>query len=243
MENGMAGTMTRRVMLALPAGMGMARGQGRKLKVVVAGGHPGDPEAGCGGTVARYTEAGHEVTLLYLNRGQKGCGSKGQKECGEVRTAEAEKACGILKARARFAAQSDGEAVVDGQRYGEFRKMLEAEAPDVVFTHWPIDNHRDHRAAWALVYDAWLGMGKKFALYYYEVSDGEDTVMFAPREYVDISGTEGKKRAACFAHASQDPEKFYALQAKVTGFRGIESGYAQAEGYVRQEGSAGGMLP
>ncbi|HSB75379.1 MAG TPA: hypothetical protein VLC12_06995, partial [Terriglobales bacterium] len=36
-----------------------------KLNVVVAGGHPGDPEYGCGGTVARYTGAGHAVTLLY----------------------------------------------------------------------------------------------------------------------------------------------------------------------------------
>ncbi len=37
-----------------------------KLKVVVTGGHPGDPEYGCGGTIARYTDLGHEVVLLYL---------------------------------------------------------------------------------------------------------------------------------------------------------------------------------
>jgi LmbE family N-acetylglucosaminyl deacetylase len=35
---------------------------------VVTGGHPGDPECGCGGTIARYTEAGHEAVLLYLSR-------------------------------------------------------------------------------------------------------------------------------------------------------------------------------
>src|SRR5271157_1709825 len=28
----------------------------RKLKVIVTGGHPGDPEYGCGGTIARYTD-------------------------------------------------------------------------------------------------------------------------------------------------------------------------------------------
>ena len=31
---------------------------GRKLKVIVTGGHPGDPEYGCGGTIARYTDLG-----------------------------------------------------------------------------------------------------------------------------------------------------------------------------------------
>ena len=30
-----------------------------KLKVVVAGAHPDDPETGCGGTIIRYTDAGH----------------------------------------------------------------------------------------------------------------------------------------------------------------------------------------
>ena len=44
------------------------------LKIMVAGGHPGDPECGCAGTIARYTELGHEVVLLYLNRGEGYCG-------------------------------------------------------------------------------------------------------------------------------------------------------------------------
>ena len=56
-----------------------------------------------------------------------------------------------------------------------------------MFTHWPIDNHADHRAISMLVYDAWLRMRKSFALYYYEVSNGEDTLQFAPTDYVTIS--------------------------------------------------------
>ena len=84
-----------------------------------------------------------------------------------------------------------------------------------------------------LVYDAWLRMKKSFALYYYEVSDGEDTVQFAPTCHVDISAVEPRKRAACFAHASQSPEKYYDLQHQVTRFRGIERGVRQAEGFIR----------
>src|SRR5438045_9334751 len=83
-----------------------------KLKVIVTGGHPGDPECGCGGTIARYTDLGHDVVLLYLNSGQAYCGQDKSKDCGAMRTAEAEKACAILKARAAFAGQYDGRAVV-----------------------------------------------------------------------------------------------------------------------------------
>jgi hypothetical protein len=41
------------------------------------------------------------------------------------------------------------------------------------------------------------------------------------------------KRLACYAHASQAPDRFYALQETVTRMRGIESGHKQAEAYVR----------
>lgn len=217
--------------------------KGKQLKVVVIGGHPGDPEYGCGGTVARYVARQHQVTLLYLNRGEKGCSKKSSQECAAMRSAEAKNACQILGASARFADQIDGEAIVNTGTYDKFFTLLQEEKPDVVFTHWPVDNHRDHRAASNLVYDAWLRAHKSFGLYFYEVSNGEDTVMFSPTDYVDIEKVEEKKKSACFAHASQSPERFYALQSEVTHFRGVESGYRQAEAFVRHRESVGQLLP
>jgi LmbE family N-acetylglucosaminyl deacetylase len=215
----------------------------KKLKVVVAGGHPGDPEYGCGGTVARYTEQGHEVTLLYLNRGEGGITGKAGKEVAAIRTAEAAKACELLKAMPLFAGQVDGQSVVDKTHYDSFARIIEGERPDVLFTQWPIDGHPDHRATSLLCYEAWLRMGKSFVLYYYEVSDGEDTLMFSPTEYVDITGAEPRKRDACYAHASQSPDHFYTLQEQVARFRGMESGVGKAEGFVRHVQSRSGLLP
>jgi LmbE family N-acetylglucosaminyl deacetylase len=214
----------------------------RKLKVILTGGHPGDPEYGCGGTIARYADLGHEVVLLYLNDGER----PGHPPAGGAhgtRIAEASRACDILGARPLYAGQVDGDAVVDAAHSAAFRKILEAERPDAVFTHWPIDNHADHRAISMLVYDAWLKLGRRFALYYYEVSNGEDTVHFAPTHYVDITATEPRKRRACYAHATQAPDKFYALQERVTRLRGIERGVGQAEGYIRHVQSPDFALP
>jgi LmbE family N-acetylglucosaminyl deacetylase len=214
----------------------------RKLKVIVTGGHPGDPEFGCGGTVARYAELGHEVVLLYLNDGEwppdrSPGGSDGR------RARETAKACEILRARPLYAGQRNGRAVVDPANYEAFRKLLEAQRPDVVFTHWPIDNHADHRAISMLTYDAWLKLGKRFALYFHEVSSGEDTVHFSPTHYVDITLTEPRKRQACYAHASQTPGKYYSLQEMVTRMRGIESGHHHAESYIRHVQSPDFGLP
>lgn len=212
-----------------------------KFKIIVTGGHPGDPEYGCGGTIARLASMGHDVVLLYLNRG----------DISEVpgdtrnfpRVAEAIKACSILKARPIFAGQIDSKAILDPRHYDAFREIINAEKPDAVFTHWPIDNHPDHRSMSLLVYDAWRQSKKSFALFYYEVSNGEDTVMFNPTTYVDISTAETLKREACFAHASQNPERYYQLQESIARMRGIESGHKAAESFIHHVQSPPFALP
>ncbi len=235
--------LSRRGLLALAGGASLLRAQAEtgRLRILVAGGHPGDPECGCGGTIARYTSLGHEVTVLYLNRGEGYCGSAPPDQCGTVRTAEARKACEILKAHPVFATQVDGKAIIDNSHYEEFGRLFDAHRADIVFTQWPIDHHRDHRAISLLVLDAWMRGGAKPALYFYEVAD--DTQMFSPAEFVDISGVETQRRTACYAHASQQPDKWYPRQVELTRFRGGESGFPQAEGFLRHRESKRGFLP
>src|SRR5689334_13711160 len=132
-----------------------------RLKVLVTGAHPDDPESGCGGTIARYVDAGHDVAILYLTRGEAGIRRKTHDEAAAIRTAEAQKACEILHARPLFAGQIDGATEVSAARYAEYRKLVAAEAPDVIFTQWPIDTHADHRACALLAYDAWQAGGRK----------------------------------------------------------------------------------
>lgn len=206
-----------------------------KLKVVITGGHPGDPEYGCGGTIARYSDLGDDVVLLYMNNGAW------PPTPASTRIAEAKKACEVLGAHPAFVGQVNGHAIVDNAHYEEFRRLLDAENPDVVFDQWPIDHHPDHRALTMLVLDAWLESGRKFALYYYEV--GQDTMMFTPQEFVDITGVSERKRAACYAHASQTPDYWYPLQVQLEQFRGAESGYKLAEGFLRHWESKSIILP
>jgi N-acetylglucosamine malate deacetylase 1 len=205
----------------------------RKYKIVITGGHPGDPEYGCGGTIARLTALGHEVVLLYMNDGAW------QQISSAVRIAEAKKACEILKARPAYANQINGQAIVDNDHYRAFQNILEAEKADAVFTHWPIDNHPDHRAIANLSFESWKQLNHRFALYYYEVSDGEDTTLFpVPTHYVDITDLADTKKAACYAHASQTPDSYYAVQDTVATFRGLQGGVKKAEAFVFQTGNS-----
>jgi LmbE family N-acetylglucosaminyl deacetylase len=228
---------------AMPGVQGRELTSEKKLKIIVAGAHPDDPESGCGGTMALLAAAGHEVIAAYLTRGEAGIPGKTHEEAASIRTAEALKACNILSSRAEFLGQIDGSTEITKERYDDVYGFLEKEKPDIVFTHWPIDSHRDHRICSILVYDAWLRMGKNFSLYYFEVETGIQSQNFSPTEYTDISSVINIKADACMAHSSQDPEDFYEnIHRKMEIYRGMEYSCDYAEAFIRHNQNPQKML-
>ena len=225
---------TRRQLLALALPAALTGQPARGRGVVCVGGHPDDPESGCGGTLARCSAAGYRVTIIYLTRGEAGIRGKPHDEAAAIRTAECEAACKILGAKPVFAGQIDGATVVDAKAAESLSRLVAAESPDIVFTQWPIDTHLDHQAASTLAFRAWLAGGRRFELWYYEVDLGAQTMGFRPTNYVDITAVREKKKSALFAHKSQDGENIYRQHHEVMeSFRGRESGTAAAEAFVR----------
>jgi LmbE family N-acetylglucosaminyl deacetylase len=204
------------------------------LKVVCVGAHPDDPESGCGGTLAMYAAQGHHVTIVYLTRGERGIPGKSDAEAAAIRTAEAETACGIIGARPVFAGQIDGSTEVTRERVNAMAAILNTEAPDLVFTHWPIDTHMDHEVASLLTIRAYVATNRRFPIFFFEVDAGAQTMGFAPAHYVDVTNVREKKKAALFAHKSQDGERIYREHHEVMeNWRGREARVTAAEAFVR----------
>ncbi len=109
----------------------------QKKKIVCVGGHPDDPESGCGGTLAKYAAAGNEVTIIYLTTGEAGIKGKTHNEAAAIRKQEAIQACNILKAKPVFAGQTDGDTILNNEWVDKLHHLIEAEKPSLVFTHWP----------------------------------------------------------------------------------------------------------
>jgi LmbE family N-acetylglucosaminyl deacetylase len=206
----------------------------QQLHVVCVGGHPDDPESGCGGTLARYAALGHRVTIVYLTRGERGIPGKSLAEAAAIRTAEAERACAILGATPVFAGQIDGATEVNADQTHRFTKLLASARPDVVFTHWPIDTHLDHQVASVLTFRAVLALQHAFPVFYFEVNAGDQTRGFPPTILVDIGSVRETKKRALVAHVSQDGEAIYRQHHEpMESFRGREAGCAAAEAFAR----------
>ena len=214
-----------------------------KRKIVCVGGHPDDPESGCGGTLAKLTALGHEVVIIYLTTGEAGIAGVSHDEAARTRKQEAINACRILNCRPVFAGQIDGAAVVSNETLEHLQNLIGQEKPDLVFTHWPVDSHKDHQCASLLTIQTWVRSANKFMLYFFEVCAGEQTMGFHPTDFIDITDTQEQKRKAVYCHTSQDPPGIYACgHAAMEDFRGRELGVKAAEGFVRMTGKGLGTI-
>ena len=101
----------------------------KKLNIVCVGAHPGDPEFGCGGTMAKFAMAGHQVTFIYLTRGEAGDPQKSFAESAALRTREAEVACKIIHAKPVFAGQTDGNTELNKIKNEEMTKLIFVREP------------------------------------------------------------------------------------------------------------------
>lgn len=135
----------------------------QQILVVLA--HPDDPEFFCGGTIARWTRAGHRVSYCLLT-----CGEKGTKDRSintdalcSIRQKEQRAAAAVLGVNdVQFLDHPDGYLVADLNLRKEITRVIRQAQPDVLVTCDPTNlyvretylNHPDHRAAGQAALDA-----------------------------------------------------------------------------------------
>jgi LmbE family N-acetylglucosaminyl deacetylase len=210
---------------------------GKRLRVVVFGGHPDDPESGAGGLIALLTQQGHEVIVAYGTafRGERRV--LGQPE-SEVRRAEAAAACQVLGARPHVFSYAHEKLAVDAATLRAVSDWLDQVKPDIVVTHWPLDTHPNHHVVSSLVWQCYRRRGG-WNLYFFEVMTDQQTLGFDPDLYLDIAPVREVKREALQRHKSQDPDAIWAVHERMHRRRGTECGLTFAEAYKLVEAKEG----
>jgi N-acetylglucosamine malate deacetylase 1 len=212
----------------------------RKLRVVAVGGHGDDPQTCAGGTLTLLANQGHDVLALTLTGGPPPAPDANPGVRAVRNRLDSMRAAEILKIRLECLNYSGGNmeqfrygtaCEISGQRYKEFTELLlDKYTPDIVFTHWPIDGHMDHRAASLLTDTAWLHSGKKFPLYYMEAELGTQTQNFIPTHYVDITAVEQRTHEA-WKSLSLWYDDVWPLHDRMRRMRGAEHGCKVAEAF------------
>lgn len=212
----------------------------KKLRIVVFGGHPDDPESGCGGLIAQLTKAGHEVFVAYATcfRGNRKVGDEPE---AVVRRREATAACKALGATPHFFDYAHEKLAADEATLDIVSAWLKQVEPNIVVTHWPLDTHPNHHVTSSLVWQSYI-RDKKWTLYFFEVMTDRQTIGFRPDLFLDVDEVRELKKDACLCHQSQSPEGFWAVHEDMHRRRGEECGVRYAEAFILAETLPGRAL-
>ncbi len=214
----------------------------KKLKIVVFGGHPDDPESGAGGLIATLTRQGHEVICAYGTTFRGDLRFFGRPEA-EVRKEEATAACKVLGAKPTFFPYAHEKLIADEATVQQVSTWLAEEKPDIVVTHWPLDTHPNHHVVSSLVWRCYQRRGG-WNLYFFEVMTDQQTIGFTPDLFLDIAQVRDVKKRSLEEHKSQGPEGIWQVHERMHRHRGAQCGVEFAEAFKLVEAKAGcALLP
>lgn len=220
------------------------------MNIAIVTAHPDDAECLMGGTIIKYVNKGHKVTIIICTNGNVGHPTFSREKIAKIRMKEAEESAKVM-----------GTEVVNLDYDDEFMpdtresrmKVLNALRnikPDVVFTLHPNDySNADHRVVSNIVLDvSYLQMVKGIktkyketdkyaALYYMDIPGGFG---FEPTDYVDISDVIELKRKTLLKHKSQKAwmsklgagEDFIKNIEIQSAFRGMQFQCQYAEAFI-----------
>jgi LmbE family N-acetylglucosaminyl deacetylase len=189
-------------------------------RILVFEAHGDDMEFTCGGTIAKFADRGHEVSLVVATDNDKGSFELTADELRAARDREVEGGAKVLGVRRVMClGYSDGELREQaplGRLRAQFMRIIREMKPDIVFT-WdpftPYEGHPDHRQVAMAAHEA--TSFAHFQLYEPEqIGEGLEPHYVgeqwyfakAPRDqnkFVDITDYIDKKIEALCMHESQ----------------------------------------
>ena len=209
-------------------------------RLLVLAPHMDDETIGCGGTLARHMRAGAKARVVFLTDGRGGDSSArrlhtaarraAQAQLISTRKEEARRALAILGIESiSFLDAEDGMLAQDRSVGTRLREILAAERPELIYVPHFVEQHPDHTAASAVLFEALRELSLNVQVLAYEVW----TPLF-PNCVVKIDDVLEVKKRALAEYRSQLAEFDYlhtsvALNAyRSAAFSGQHGRYAEA---------------
>ena len=178
--------------------------------VIVFGAHA-DDEITMAGTIAKMSQSGIRVVVVTMTNGCEGYPCPEMKDViVELRRQEAIECDKVLGIHRREILDIPDMGLVNNKEtLQQCIKIIREERPDAIFTHGPIDRHRDHLNTHAITVEARWHAGEPVAaslgpswyppyLYYYKAVTGG-----LPSIVIDVTETAEKRAEALATQVSQ----------------------------------------
>jgi len=190
----------------------------KKKTILVIAAHPDDEVLGCGGTIARLSDEGHEVSIVILGEGITSRSTLGNDNNGDekIKTLhqQSHQAARLLGAHApKMFSLSDNR--FDTVPLLDIAKIIEScieeTRPDCIFTHHQSDLNKDHEITNRATLIATRPVEQSCVqmVLSYEIPSSTDWAFgvtgpsFRPSVFIDVSDTLEKKIKAMAIYESE----------------------------------------
>ncbi len=185
----------------------------RGMRLLAVGAHPDDVELSCGGfLLSLQRNFDVQITLIICSDGEL-------KTNRGTRTREQKEANKFLRVKNFYAlGKQDGKLMFDSDLVNMIEKIIDAQKPELVLTHYLNDIHQDHRN----VCQATVAAARKSPatlIFYPSLFTREP---FVANLYTDISGQLQNKLKLLSKFKSQQNSIY--LQPKTVEIRALEAG-------------------
>ncbi|MBI4965606.1 MAG: PIG-L family deacetylase [Desulfomonile tiedjei] len=212
------------------------------MRMLVIAPHPDDEVFGAGGTMAKYADAGNEVHVLIITKGDELFDPK-LIERGREEAVRAHALLGVKKTHFADLPSIKLDTLPQYEINDRISTFLRQIEPELLFLPFPGDINRDHQ----IVHSSAMVAARPLqttvrCIYCYEVLSSTNwnspamTAAFVPNVFCDVSTTIDRKIAAANLYESQikaypherSPESIMVLSRYRGGFVGME----HAEAFV-----------
>lgn len=215
------------------------------MKIAAIMAHPDDTDLWCGGTLRKYYEQGHTISIVVLTNGRTGTNEpvpdaqliarRQREQCTSAKLYGVEDVV--------FLGFPDSELFETAETRKAVITAIRRIAPDVILTHHLRDQNSDHRVTAALVTNSLIPLPLENVHADAPVVTSIPAVFMAdtyagidnqPEAYVDITDQFSWKQQGLRCHKSQltGTIRWMDLMELQTRFRGFQAGCTYAEGFT-----------
>ena len=210
----------------------------KKLNVLALSPHADDVEIAMGGTIAKYANDGHNVTILTAILPKENIDGNVDNFMSKNRREEQKKAAKILGANLEILNIDPYDFCFNRKYIKLFDQKILSYKPDIIFSCWEHDSHQDHKNLATILFSVTRKNNISLNMYEVMMPGGVNTYSFNPQYFVNISKFIDVKIAALkvyesvFGKKKNNYSKYFDSIVGRAKFRGEIIGVDYAEAFV-----------
>ena len=209
-----------------------------KMNIIVLSPHADDVEIAMGGTIAKYVDEGHNITIITAILPKEDLEGNTDEFMSKNRRKEQEKSANILGANLEILDLDPYDFAFNRKYIKLFDQKIKSYKPDMIFSCWEHDTHQDHKNLAKILFAVTRKNNISLNMYEAMLPGGINTYSFNPQyfvnisKYIDLKIKALKAYESVFINKKNNYSKYFDSIIGRAKFRGEIIGTNYAEAFV-----------